>query len=232
MIRFPRQQRLLTGRFDAIPFLAVGLLLVVFLFFHTSLVYLPGLPVLLDADQLGAKMPQPLKITLDEQSRLRFRGAEFANVEMLAARLRAEAKTNRTAYGLKIEAHPQATNSAVRQLVQVARELNWPLDLPGGRLDLPESGSLVLATNPVITLAINLSGQIYFESQVVPEERVRERLAAKVQQSRQPLTLVLLADKAVEYDLVVRVGAAARSAGIRQVVLATRPAMFHSRLLP
>ena len=48
-----------------------------------------------------------------------------------------------------------ATNGNVRQVVQLARELNLTVDSPGARLDLPVSSSLVMATNALISLGDN-----------------------------------------------------------------------------
>jgi biopolymer transport protein ExbD len=226
MIKFPRQHKIFKGDFQAGPFAAVFVLLLIFFLFNTSLVYIPGLPLQLDSPGLARTPGQAGTVAIDEQLSFRFNRETPGNLAAFADRLREEARTNKNFRRLTVQAHPAVTNRVVREVVQLARGLNLEVDLPGGRLDLPASDSLVVVTNPMVAVTINLSGQVYYQSQVVAEGRLEAELRTAVRQSRQPLTLLILADQAVEYDLIIRTGEAARAAGVRQVLLATRPALF------
>lgn len=232
MFHFPRQHQIFKGQFQAGPFAAVFLLLLIFFLFNTSLVYIPGLPLQLDAPGLAFKPDQVRVVTIDDRPSFRFLKETHYTFPAFATRLREEARTNHQFRLLTIQAHPAVTNQLVREVVQLARGLNLAVDLPGGRLDLPVSDSLVVVTNPMVAVTINLSGQVYYQSQIVTPERLEAELRSAVRQSRQPLTLLILADQAVEYDLIIRTGTAARAAGIRQVLLATRPPLFGAPVPP
>jgi biopolymer transport protein ExbD len=208
----------------------VFVLLLIFFLFQTSIVYVPGLPLQLDAPGVALKPEQVQTVTIDGQRRFRFKGQTLENLASFGDRLREEARTNQNLRWLSVQAHPSVTNQVVREVVQLARGLNLAVDLPGGRLDLPVSDSMEVVTNAMVTLTINLSGQIYYQSQVVAEGQLETELRAAVQRARPPVTLLILADRAVEYDLIMRVGGAARAAGVRQVLLATRPALFEPEI--
>lgn len=226
MIQIRRKLQIFRGEFQAGPFAAVFLLFLIFFLFNTSLVYIPGLPVDLNRLEPALRPHQTNTVTIDERAFLSFKGRTFREFGLFEKQLREEVRTNATLRLLSVKPHPAATNTVVQRVVNLARELDLLVDLPGGRINLPEAGSLVIATNPVITLAINMAGQIYFENQVVPENWLKEQLAEAVQARGQPVTLVVLADKTVAYDKIIRAGAAARAAGIQQVLLATRPSIF------
>jgi biopolymer transport protein ExbD len=226
MFKFSRQHQIFRGQFQAAPFAAVFLLFLIFFLFNTSIVYIPGLPLQLGPDQTGDISGRFKTVRIEDNQVFRFGRETLSGWDQFAARLRAHVRTNAAMRGLVIQSAPDTTNGVVRQVVQLARDLNLTVDLPGARLDLPVSDSLVMATNPVITLAINVSGQMYYQSQVISEARLEAELRAAVDRSRQPLTLMIMADQHVEYDLIIHATAAARAAGLRQVLLATRPAPY------
>ncbi len=94
---------------------------------------------------------------------------------------------------------------------------------PGVPIRLPEAGALTGTPNPTVVVAVDEGGQIYFDNQVITEDRLRDRLIAEVRRAREPLTLVIQADKDVRHELLVRLGLLARNAGIKDALLATRP---------
>jgi biopolymer transport protein ExbD len=223
LFQFPRKHQVFRGQFQAAPFAAVFLLLLIFLTFPTWLVYLPGLPMELDAQGLPVRPEQVKAVRLEEGSVFRYGRETLGSWQAFQLRLQEEARTNRALRWLSVQVDPAVSNNVVQQVVELARDLNLGVDLPGGRLDLPVSGSLVLVTNPMVSLAINLAGQMYYKNQIITEAALERELQALVANSRQPLTLLILADRQVPYDRVVRAGAAARAAGVQQVLLATRP---------
>ncbi len=72
-------------------------------------------------------------------------------------------------------------------------------------------------------VAVDADGNFYFENQLCNEARLKARLGAVVDQSRDPVTLVVQADKNAKMEAVVRLGMLARSLGIREMLQAVRP---------
>lgn len=223
LFQFPRRHQVFRGQFQAAPFAAVFLLLLIFLTFPTWLVYLPGLPMDFDAPDLPVRPEEVKQARLEEGEVFRLEQQTFSGWGAFRQRLQEEARTNRTFRWLTVQAAPAVSNDVVRRVVELARDLNLGVDLPGARLDLPVSPSLVLVTNAMTSLAINLAGQMYYQSQIITETALERELQTLVSRSPRPLTLLILADRHVPYDSVVRAGAIARAAGVRQVLLATRP---------
>lgn len=94
---------------------------------------------------------------------------------------------------------------------------------PGVRIDLPVVGrDLPGVANPILVVAIDIDGRLYFENQVVAPETLYERLRAVVQASREPLTLVIHADRGMKLDAAVRLMAEAPTLGFKDVSLTTR----------
>jgi biopolymer transport protein ExbD len=74
-------------------------------------------------------------------------------------------------------------------------------------------------------VAVDQTGHFYFENQLCDEARLRQRLGAVVERSRDPVTLMVQADKAANMEVLVRLGVIARSLGIREMLHAVRPPM-------
>ena len=94
---------------------------------------------------------------------------------------------------------------------------------PGVPIRLPEATNLAGTTNQTVTVAVDAQGQFYFENQLASESALKTRLAAIAQRAREPLTLIVQADRSVTYDVLVRLGLLAREAGLREALLAVRP---------
>lgn len=95
--------------------------------------------------------------------------------------------------------------------------------LPGVPIRLPEASDLPGVTNPTVTVAVDRNGQLYYENQVITEDSLKVRLREAVRRIREPVTLVLLADKDVSNDTTIRLSKLAREAGLKETWLATRP---------
>jgi len=96
-----------------------------------------------------------------------------------------------------------------------------PLDLPTAD-DLPGTDKLTIA------VAIDANGQIYFENQSIGEPDLRLRLLKAVANAREPLTLIVQADKAVRYERLIGLRLLALGAGIKEMWLETLPRPFAS----
>ncbi len=90
-------------------------------------------------------------------------------------------------------------------------------------MELPVADELPGTDRPTVSVAIDSSGRLYYENQVVEENQLRTRLNQAAKASAEPLTLLVHADKAVPYERVVQVSLLARQAGIGQGWLATLP---------
>ena len=94
---------------------------------------------------------------------------------------------------------------------------------PGIPIRLPEAAGLPATDNPTAVVAVDADGNFYFENQLCNEARLKERLRIVVDQSREPVTLLVLADKNAKMEVVVRLGVLARSLGVRDMLQAVRP---------
>lgn len=95
---------------------------------------------------------------------------------------------------------------------------------PGIPIRLPEAEELPGIAGETLVVAIDASGQLYFDNQVTSERTLKQRLVEEVNDARQPLTLIVEADKDVRWETVLNLALLARKAGIKDVVPATRPA--------
>jgi biopolymer transport protein ExbD len=104
-------------------------------------------------------------------------------------------------------------------LLLISTSLVFP---PGIPLELPQAGDLPGLDRPMTVVAVDAHGQLYFENQVIDEEALRRKLLERVNQSPEPLTLVIQADRSVVYEKLTQVVALANNAGITSAFLATR----------
>ncbi|HOW66425.1 MAG TPA: biopolymer transporter ExbD [Verrucomicrobiota bacterium] len=98
---------------------------------------------------------------------------------------------------------------------------------PGVRIDLPAAlpESLPGVAGPTVVVAVDRDGLCYFDHQIITTDALRNRLQA-IHRERANLTMVLQADKAVSYEVIVRLSQMAREIGIREVLLGTRPPLL------
>jgi biopolymer transport protein ExbD len=96
---------------------------------------------------------------------------------------------------------------------------------PGARLELqlPRAAGLPGTDKPSVAVAIDADGRLYYQNQWIEENELRRRLQAAVKKSAEPLTLVVQADKAVSYEMCLRLALLGRDAGISEALLATLP---------
>ena len=83
-----------------------------------------------------------------------------------------------------------------------------PIELPGVGADLPG------IEKPIAVVAVDAGGTFYFENQMCDEKRLRERLKATVERSREPITLVTRIDRAAASEVFARLAMVAQDVGI------------------
>ena len=106
------------------------------------------------------------------------------------------------------------------------------LPTPGIPLQLPVANDLPGTDKPSVAMAVDAGGRFYFANQLVNEAQLESSLAAAAKKSREPLTLVIHADKTVTYEQLVRLTLLARDAGIQNALLATLPRIVNTPDLP
>lgn len=94
---------------------------------------------------------------------------------------------------------------------------------PGVAINLPEGGEVPGLTNATVVVAVDARGQLYYQNQLAQESEVRRAIETMVGRGQGPVTLVLMADRAVPGDMIVRLVQLGRASGVRDAVLATRP---------
>ena len=99
---------------------------------------------------------------------------------------------------------------------------------PGVRIEPPLADGLPGTDQPTVAVAVDAGGRYYFANQIVSEEQLTNDLRAAAKKSREPLTLVIHADKAVTYDQLIRLMLLARDAGIHNALGATLPRVINT----
>lgn len=93
----------------------------------------------------------------------------------------------------------------------------------GVPIRLPSAPDLTGTPNPILTVAVDAAGQIYFENQMISEAQLRSRLIDEARKAKETVTLVLEADREVRHATLVRLALLARDAGIKDAILAVSP---------
>ncbi len=96
---------------------------------------------------------------------------------------------------------------------------------PGVPLQLPIADGLPGTDKASVSVTIDAHGRLYYDNQPMLEPELRNRLRATAKNSLEPLTLVIIADKHVSYEMIIRLSMLARDAGIADALLATLPRM-------
>ncbi len=99
--------------------------------------------------------------------------------------------------------------------------------VPGVPIELPAGADLPGIEKPIAVVAVDAGGTFYFENQMCDEKRLRERLKATVERSREPITLVTRIDRKADTEVFIRLGMIAQDVGIlhlhHQVQLSPQP---------
>jgi biopolymer transport protein ExbD len=94
---------------------------------------------------------------------------------------------------------------------------------PGVRLQLPVADDLPGTDKTSVAVAVDKNGRLYFENQWIEEAELRGRLGRIAHESKEPLTLMVHADKEATYEMIARLTTLAREEGIPEAFLATLP---------
>ncbi len=208
---------------DAAPVAGVVFLLVIFLLLHSSLVFTPGVRISLgDAADTRPDSDRAKRLRIDRREGFFYDDKTLTEKEFYD-QLRAGHGRAKAPEALIVQADPSVENRVLERVRDVAQELSIQVEMPGIRVELPELAGLSGTALPTLVVAVNLNGQIFFENQIILEKDLKKRLAAAARQAKGPLALALYADKAVKYEMILRLSQLARAAGIAEIILAARP---------
>ena len=97
------------------------------------------------------------------------------------------------------------------------------LPTPGLPLHPPSADDLPGLNQPSVAMAVDAGGRFYFENQIVTEAQLKNSLFAAARAAREPLQLVIHADRLATYETLAHLAILAREAGITNSLLATLP---------
>ena len=113
--------------------------------------------------------------------------------------------------------------AAVFFLMVIFLMLGGQLYTPGVKIELPAAGDLPGTDKTPVTVAMDENGRYYYHSQIIEEAALKAQFTNAVASSTEPLTLVILADKAVRQENILHLLQLARDAGIHNAHQATLP---------
>jgi biopolymer transport protein ExbD len=94
--------------------------------------------------------------------------------------------------------------------------------VPGVAIKLPEADDLPGVMGPTVRVAVDTNRHFYFRDQLIKESELQVELRRAVLENKEPLTLMLLADKTVPWETMVQLAKLARAAGLKEAILVTR----------
>src|SRR6266446_1711080 len=97
---------------------------------------------------------------------------------------------------------------------------------PGVAIQLPVAEGLPGTEKPTVAVTVDARGKLYFQNQPIEENALKARVRMAVRNSTEPMALVVQADKAVSYEMLVRLALLAKDAGFSECWLATLPRAF------
>jgi biopolymer transport protein ExbD len=113
--------------------------------------------------------------------------------------------------------------AAVFFLLVIFLMLGALIPTAGIPLQPPAAGQLPGIDRPTVAMAVDNQARLYFGNQIITEPVLKNNLMVATNGAREPLTLVIHADKAASYDVIAHLTLLARDCGITNVLLATLP---------
>ena len=218
-MRFPRNAKLFRGQIDLAPLAGVLFLLVIFVLL-ASLVYTPGVPIQLSSANPNAGVTRK-NLLIKAQGEIVFEKQIYKTNSM--EQLRTELKALALPATIVVAADKGAPRNVLIEVREMARGLRLGFEVSGTAIELPPAQNFVGAAGATAVVNVNIAGQFFFENQLIDEQRLKTRLAELVRQSRLPLTLIVLADKEVEYKFIMGLWEIAQDAGIQNAMLQVKP---------
>ncbi|MGI8965000.1 MAG: ExbD/TolR family protein [Limisphaerales bacterium] len=221
-MRFPRQAKIFRGQLDTAPLAGVFFLLVIFLLL-CSLIYTPGMRIDLSPEESFSGVNDSKKMALVTRAGEIYYENKIYNLGTLEV-WRSELKKLPAQSLLVLRVDPLAPRDISGRLRKIASEINLGVELRRTGIELPESDNASGTLNPTAVVAVNF-GQFFYQNRLIKEEDLRKKLQDEVRRSAN-LTLVVMADKATEIQVITQLKNLAIKAGVKEMVLQTRPRPF------
>ena len=217
-MKLPRNTRIFRGQLDVAPVASIFFMTAILLFLHSSAVFTPG--VRLDLNPiLSTNAPS---VYIDSEGVFHYADSLLSEAAF-DRRIRNDSQEGRAPRSFILQTEPAAPTNAINTVRKLSAELGIPIEAHSARIELPEVHDQPGVTGPQLVVAVNMSGQYFFENQLIASTNLPAKLAAAAKASNEPLTLVLKLDKAVAVDTLINLSQIAREAGFSRVAVATRP---------
>jgi biopolymer transport protein ExbD len=220
-MKYPRNTRIFRGQLDVAPVACVFFMTALMLFLHSHIVFVPGIRM----DLHPRSDTNKPSLFIDSEDLFHYAGGAMSQAGFIR-RLRDEAENFRAPHTIMLQVDAAASTNALNAVRALAADLSIALEPPGMRIALPVSPDQAGTKAPSVIVAVNANGQFFYENQLVQKEAdLENRLVAAAAASREPLTLVLRMDRAVQIGTFVRLSDMARKAGFQNVIVGTRPSL-------
>lgn len=220
-MNLPRKPIEVSNLFYVVSFATVFLLLLVMMSIYSTFVYLPGLPVNL-SKSLKKELETSQMAIVKSDGNIIFDKKEFTTTEFFN-KLNLQIKSIQTNKPFYISSEPGTSSVFVKKLIKQLEGLNIKAQIVYDFPDLPAADPFIGEKTPLIFVAVDPEGLFFFEDQLTDESQLRIKLSKLSEKIKEPLTLVIIADKSVPYEFIIKLGSLARSAGINKILLATKP---------
>ncbi len=100
---------------------------------------------------------------------------------------------------------------------------NYITFVPGVAVRLPEGANLSGFRGPAMAVIVDRGGHFFFDNQQLTRSELRKQMAAAVERSELPLTLLVQADRNVTYGVLMELNLMARESGMSDVFHVVKP---------
>ena len=224
-MNYPRKKIEISTLFYIIPFGTVFMILLVINSLYSTFVYIPGISVNLSTFKTYAeKFGKPVEenvIRIKMNGMVLYGGREFTQEDFFA--LLKDKTKGKNVTNLLVTAEQGVSSSLISKITDQLHAVNIAAKYVYNFPDLPAFESTEGLIGSAVFMVIDPNGLFYFQDQAMEEDKFRVALSRTVQKASEPLTLVIMADKSVPYEYIVKASAIAKSAGINRLLFATRP---------
>lgn len=106
------------------------------------------------------------------------------------------------------------------------------VSVPGVRIDLPSATPGQFARHPVVRVAMDRAGQLYYQAQAIQFDQLQASLRTEVKKAATPLSLVLQLDRDAQLGAIFQLQTLGREAGFAEILLESRPSLFRPGSTP
>lgn len=222
---YPRKKIQITNLFYIVCFATVFFIVLIINSMFTTFVYLPGITVnlstLKSAEKNEGKSLNENLIRIKSNGNITYNNHEYTESDFL--NFLKDKSRNKLLTNIFVAADAGVSANVIAKITDQIQSLNISARYVYNFPDLPAFESSEGLIGAALFTVIDPNGLFYFQDQAMEEDQFRANLAKAVQRSPESLTLVILADKSVPYEFIVKASSIAQTAGIKRLLFATRP---------